>query len=87
MNAFVCVFYSTKGCIPISNDCIYACFVIRIQLLGDTVLVTLLVIPRYQNIFIIIDIYNDPLYLALLRSLFGPFSLFDIIELHAFYVV
>ena len=70
--------------IQISNDCIYTCWVNRNQVLGDAVLVILLVIPRY--LYIKIDLYNDPLYLAPLRSQFGHFSLFDKIELHAFYV-
>ena len=85
MNAyFVCFIYTfveklpQKGAyplhIPISNDCIYARS------------------PSYfisnSEIFIkdiILDLYNDLLYLAPLKSLFGPFSLFDIIKLHAFY--
>ena len=38
--------------IPISIDCIYTCLVNRNQLLGDAVLVSLLVIPRYlKNIY------------------------------------
>ena len=64
--------------ITISNDCIYACLEMRS-------LVNLLVFPRFKK-YIILDLYNDPLYLAPLRSLLGPFILFDIIELHAFYV-
>ena len=57
----MCVF-PQKGAyplhIPISNDCIYACFVNSNQLLGDAVLITLLVIPRYLYIYINLDLYT-----------------------------
>ena len=72
--------------IPISNDCIYSCLVNRNQLLGDAVLVILLVISEILKIYIILDLYNDPLYFAPLRSKFWNYSHIDIIELHAFYV-
>ena len=36
--------------------------------------------------YIILYLYNEPLYLAHLRSMSGPYSLFNLIELHAFYL-
>ena len=58
----------------------------RNQLLGYPVLVILLLIPRYLKKYFMLYLYNDPLYLSNLKCMFGPLSLFDIIELHAFYV-
>ena len=57
------------------NDCIYNCLVNGNQLLGDAVPVILLVIPRYLKKYINLYLYSEPLYLAHLRSLFGPYSL------------
>ena len=79
-----------KGYIPPPrtnfNDCIYTFLVNRNQLLGYAVLVIFFsVILRYLK-KMMLYLYNDPLYLVHLRSLFGPLNLFDIIELHAFYV-
>ena len=95
----LCVFYlyfwgkiPQKGAyplhIPISNDCIYAW-----RLFGQYKSIIMRCSPSYfisnseiLKIYIILDLYNDPLYFAPLRSLFGNFSLLDIIELHAFNV-
>ena len=79
-----------KGCIPPLhtnfNDCIYVCLVNRNQSLGDAFLVILISNSEIFNKYSILYLYNNPLSLAHSGSLFWPFSLFDIIELHAFYV-
>ena len=68
---------------PISNDYTYDCLIKGNQLLGDVVLVIVLVIPRYRKSYF--RFIQWPLYLAPLRSLFGPFSIFNIIEFQAIY--
>ena len=55
------------------------CSVYIHKLLGDAVLVIFLVIPDIKNC-IRLDLYNDQVYLALLKSLFWHLSLYKIID-------
>ena len=61
-----------KGAYPlpiqISNDCIYTCWANINQLLGDAVLVIFISNSEILKKYINLDLYNDPLYLAHLRS-------------------
>ena len=69
-----------KGCIPPPrtnfNECVYMSVLVnRNQLLGYAVLVILLVISEISKIYIMLYLYNDPLYLVHLASMFSPLTL------------